>query len=187
VTSILVPALVSAVVALGIEWIAKPTLEVRKERILAAARARREAYRLTWEIMNVATPLLDAMEDGGGDPREVALRQELATLLGKYVEHLYSVHPRIFSKGQDVVTRYQHEFSTFLRSRDLSSGQLKNISTLLTGASIICFRLAPWWRPLKRRRQCKFAIGYVSTYRQAVGGEGTISARPDDPLEPSRQ
>jgi hypothetical protein len=37
---LLLAALTSAVVALGIEWIAKPRLEARKERILSATRAR---------------------------------------------------------------------------------------------------------------------------------------------------
>jgi hypothetical protein len=37
---ILVSALTSAVVALGIEWLAKPRLEARKERLLSARRAR---------------------------------------------------------------------------------------------------------------------------------------------------
>ncbi len=35
--SLLAAAIVSAAVALGVEWLAKPRLEARKERILAAA------------------------------------------------------------------------------------------------------------------------------------------------------
>jgi hypothetical protein len=37
---VLIAALTSAVVALGIEWLAKPRLDARKERILSARRAR---------------------------------------------------------------------------------------------------------------------------------------------------
>ncbi|WP_433254537.1 hypothetical protein ACQPYK_12970 [Streptosporangium sp. CA-135522] len=40
--SVLVPAAVSLTVTLGIEYVAKPRLEARKERILDAVRARRE-------------------------------------------------------------------------------------------------------------------------------------------------
>lgn len=43
--TVLVAALVSAFVALAVEWIAKPSLEARKERILLAERRRREALR----------------------------------------------------------------------------------------------------------------------------------------------
>jgi hypothetical protein len=39
VANLLVAALVSAVVALGIEWLAKPRLEARKERVLRRSRA----------------------------------------------------------------------------------------------------------------------------------------------------
>ncbi|MEV6515032.1 hypothetical protein AB0M37_04500 [Micromonospora chalcea] len=41
----LVSALTSAVVTLGVEWLAKPTLEARKERILAKHRARASVKR----------------------------------------------------------------------------------------------------------------------------------------------
>lgn len=40
--TVLIPALVAAIITLGIEYVAKPRLEVRKDRILEAARNERE-------------------------------------------------------------------------------------------------------------------------------------------------
>jgi hypothetical protein len=57
VADVLTAALVSAVVALGVEWLAKPRLEARKERILRRYRARDEVRRLLYDILFNATKL----------------------------------------------------------------------------------------------------------------------------------
>jgi hypothetical protein len=57
VANLLVAALVSAVVALGVEWLAKPRLEARKERLLRRYRARDEVRRLLGDVLFNATKL----------------------------------------------------------------------------------------------------------------------------------
>lgn len=51
VVNVLVAALVSAVVALGVEWAAKPRLEARKERLLTIQRARWQVWRYLHQIL----------------------------------------------------------------------------------------------------------------------------------------
>jgi hypothetical protein len=60
ISSLLAAALVSAVVALGVEWLAKPGLEVRKERILRRSRARDEVWRALSSILYAAATMKSA-------------------------------------------------------------------------------------------------------------------------------
>ena len=55
--SLLDAALVSAAVALGVEWLAKPRLEARKERILRQYHARDEVRRALHDILYSAAKL----------------------------------------------------------------------------------------------------------------------------------
>jgi hypothetical protein len=74
---VLVSALTSAVVALGVEWLAKPQLEARKERILARYRAMAEVKRLLASIMLDASTLSSArMPSGLNEERRRAWRDE---------------------------------------------------------------------------------------------------------------
>jgi hypothetical protein len=52
--SLLAAALVSAAVALGVEWLAKPRLEARKERILRRYQARDDVWRALDDILFAA-------------------------------------------------------------------------------------------------------------------------------------
>lgn len=76
VANLLVAALVSAVVALGVEWLAKPRLEARKERLLQRFGAHHEVRRLLDDILFDATKLTvyasTATQDD--DARQVADR-----------------------------------------------------------------------------------------------------------------
>ena len=53
-SSLLAAALVSALVTLGVEWLAKPRLEMRKERILRRWRAKDEVWRTLDRILYFA-------------------------------------------------------------------------------------------------------------------------------------
>jgi hypothetical protein len=55
--TVLISALTSAGVTLAIEWAAKPRLEVRKERILEEAKAKRTVEKNLETIVNLATSL----------------------------------------------------------------------------------------------------------------------------------
>jgi hypothetical protein len=55
--SALVSVFVSAVVALGVEWAAKPRLEARKERLLTIQRARWQMWRCLNQILKHGTAL----------------------------------------------------------------------------------------------------------------------------------
>jgi hypothetical protein len=55
--TVLIAASTSALVALAIEWAAKPRLEARKERILDKARARRNVERQLREIVSISGTL----------------------------------------------------------------------------------------------------------------------------------
>ena len=54
VGGLLAAALVSATVTLGLDWLARPGLEARKERILARSRARAEVWRALDSILFAA-------------------------------------------------------------------------------------------------------------------------------------
>jgi hypothetical protein len=53
--SLLAAAVVSALVAVGVEWLAKPRLEARKEMILGRYRTRAEVWRALHRILFAAT------------------------------------------------------------------------------------------------------------------------------------
>jgi hypothetical protein len=55
--SLLTAAIVSAAVALGVQWLAKPRLEARKERILGCYRARDDVWRALDSILLAAATM----------------------------------------------------------------------------------------------------------------------------------
>lgn len=57
VTAAIVSATVATIVALSVEWAAKPRLEVRKERLLQKARARRDAVKNLLRVREMAVRL----------------------------------------------------------------------------------------------------------------------------------
>ncbi len=63
--SLLAAAIVSAAVALGVEWLAKPRLEARKERILGRYRARDEVWRALDSILLAAATMKSAQTRRG--------------------------------------------------------------------------------------------------------------------------
>lgn len=60
INNLFAAALVSAVVALGVEWVAKPGLEARKERILRRYQARDEVWRVLNSILYAAATMKSA-------------------------------------------------------------------------------------------------------------------------------
>jgi hypothetical protein len=62
---LLAAAAVSAAVAFGVEWLAKPRLEVRKERILRRWRARDEAWRTLNRILYLAAVMKSPQSQPG--------------------------------------------------------------------------------------------------------------------------
>jgi hypothetical protein len=68
---LLVAALVSALVALGVEWAAKPRLEARKERILSRHRARNEVWRCLDDILLAAGALKMSTQADDDETRAV--------------------------------------------------------------------------------------------------------------------
>jgi len=63
--SLLAAALVSAAVALSVEWFAKPRLEARKERILGRYRARDNVWRALNSILLAAAVRVKSNETQG--------------------------------------------------------------------------------------------------------------------------
>jgi len=64
VVSLLMAALVSAVVALGMEWAAKPRLEARKERLLTIERAKTQLWRCLHQMLFHAASLANPPVSG---------------------------------------------------------------------------------------------------------------------------
>jgi len=73
--TVLISALVAAVVTLGIEFFAKPSLEVRKDRIVDNHRTRRGVLRsynkLTFDLTRLATELRGGIPTGGPHATQV--------------------------------------------------------------------------------------------------------------------
>lgn len=66
-SGLLAAALVSALVALGVEWLAKPRLEMRKERILRRWQAKDEVWRTLNRILWAAA----TMKNPGSRPENI--------------------------------------------------------------------------------------------------------------------
>ena len=79
---VLISALTSAVVALGIEWIAKPRMDARKERILEdhRSRLRFEAWLLRITVMSATWEQFE-MPPGASDETRSTLENEQARAL----------------------------------------------------------------------------------------------------------
>lgn len=92
VEQIVIPALVAAIVTLGIEYFAKPQLEARKERILARARTRAEVHRQVQRI-GYFLGYLDGTDNVGAPVRGQA-REDLAAALVALDEVLIECPPR---------------------------------------------------------------------------------------------
>lgn len=93
---VVISALVSALVAFAIEWAAKPSLEVRKDRILARARSRRAALGITRALLlriGMPTPLLPASE-------QARVRNELEGLARQLGDQL--VHGEVFGLAHEL-------------------------------------------------------------------------------------
>lgn len=76
-STILVSVITSSVVALGIEWLAKPRLEARKEKILERYRALVQVGRLLASIMTMASKLSNSSFPSGlNELSRRALREE---------------------------------------------------------------------------------------------------------------
>jgi hypothetical protein len=72
VVSLLMAALVSAVVALSVEWAAKPRLEARKERLLTIERARTQLWRGLHQMMFNAARLASLPASGPDEDAQAA-------------------------------------------------------------------------------------------------------------------
>lgn len=74
-------ALVSAVVALGVEWLAKPRLEARKERILQRCHARDEVWRALNKILYAAAQMkTDVRAAAGGEAAAAKILPQVRAL-----------------------------------------------------------------------------------------------------------
>jgi hypothetical protein len=98
----LISALTSALVALLIEYTAKPKLEVRKDRLLAAARERREAIGLLGNLVGDASVF-----DGAYTRREFDAAAERVTAMLKKHEDVSYRHAgirRVLNKQERAIT-----------------------------------------------------------------------------------
>ena len=75
--NVLVPALVAAFVTMLIEYVAKPNLEVRKERILERHRDRRILFRAFGSVYYRLGKMSVVLEADGRDPRATEIRDLL--------------------------------------------------------------------------------------------------------------
>lgn len=113
----LISALVAALVTLTIEWLAKPGLEARKERILARVRSRSEAVRICHEIQLRLSMLWTRTPFG--QPGRETITAEVArarTELVKLSHELQAVHVAL-SAGVRSLTPDEHEMMPKLAGR----------------------------------------------------------------------
>jgi hypothetical protein len=122
-TEVWVSALVAVVVTLAIEYAAKPHLEARKERILNAARERREAETLVQLGWHNYGMLLDLLDTQPATPRDRDLtRNETRRLMEELAEQGIAL-VRCARLVDDAADRVVFEMLTTLAGTFLAVGR----------------------------------------------------------------
>ncbi len=94
---LLTAALVSATVALGVEWLAKPRLEMRKERILRRWRARDDVWRALDHILLAAS----TMKNTRSQPEDVQAADAGIIPATQELEEAFR-EVMLFTSGRDI-------------------------------------------------------------------------------------
>jgi hypothetical protein len=102
-SGLLAAALVSAAVALGVEWLAKPRLEARKEMILGRYRARAGVWRALDRILFAAA----VMKSPRSQPEDAqAAAAEVIPALQALEEEFREVMPFTRERNRDLVASW---------------------------------------------------------------------------------
>lgn len=106
--NLLAAALVSAFVAFGVEWLAKPRLEARKERVLRRFRAGDELRRLLYEIMFDATKLKQQTSASSANGDDVQHVSDAITAATRSLENVFcsELMPFTGEKPTDLLAGY---------------------------------------------------------------------------------
>lgn len=185
----LISALISAVVALGIELVAKPRLEARKERILADHRSRLTfdarltkiiTMAATWAQFEEPTRGSDEFRDRLENERSRALQeldgitQELMDDLGSYAGTYVAWNPRVLgASAPALVAKYVfivRGISLSDRSAADKFRELRDVSLAMQQA------LFSYWHPVRRARALRDLPGILGKY--GYQPSGTAASQP---------
>lgn len=129
-----VSAVTAAVVALGIEWFAKPSLEARKERILDEYRANRRLLVIARDVAGRLERRLDMRDKNVTFPE---YKEEVTSLLAVVRTPRLRGNKRAHTLITDTLT------DLVSHPNELFDWQYLDIA--------LCILQAPWWRVRRRR------------------------------------
>lgn len=161
--SALISACTSGVVALGIEWLAKPRLEARKERLLARNRALAEIRRQLGRILELSIRLSKYPRMSGLDSERQA---EMRRPYNEYIERARTSINALDEAISDLSPELPRGFySLFTGYLGHAMGTLGSENTYKRKGEMLSYgtfavRLAyetPRWRPLRRRKRIRLA------------------------------
>lgn len=177
---VVIPALVAAIVTLGIEFFAKPSLEARKERITERFRGQREARRhfraLAFELGRVLVYLDSESADVPPDFRGARLRVMRGSMRSHLDSMVTELAPGLESRDsfvEDALLEFAALCEVYLMSASEDeaasldiAGELLNPLADLVSEAI----RAPAWRQRKRRR--------IQAAIDALPGSGAAKTSP---------
>jgi hypothetical protein len=188
VNTVLVSALTSAVVALGIEWLAKPRLEARKERLLRLHRARQ-----TFEA-NVVTVLANSakvsaaseqpLPDDLSDVVRRAIRDEISRVIQQIDDATREMSDKLVDyepsyptpRARSLIVQYVAT-TRGIQLSDKAPGEKAEILKQIT-APLHTWLFTRWWR-LRSRYSAFQELPRLLHRYDPEGGLGVGQAKTD--------
>jgi hypothetical protein len=166
--TVLVSALTSAGVTLAIEWMAKPRLEARKERILDRSRARREIIRQLSIMVIKGASLNSADMSTLSAPERRLMQAKLDEMRDEVIaaaRTIESLFPTVARKTdpqiRDVMTYTIGMAQGIAMSEKLRSQAGAEIVAISSLALDLYY--ARWWQARKRRKLLEVAAPLLGT------------------------
>lgn len=180
VATLLDAALVSAVVALGVEWLAKPRLEARKERILRRYHARDEVRRLLDGILFDATKLKRRTPAADADSDDARQAVDAIVTATQSLEQVFRTELMPFTGEQS--TSLLAGYVGFVRGVMASTGSaLEKGEQIVTGTTMIIDVVGgPYQGPLYpvRRRHRARRMADLAEFLDAPDRAAVVPAIP---------
>ncbi|WP_163511582.1 hypothetical protein [Fodinicola acaciae] len=165
-TNVIVSAVVSLVVALGIEWLAKPWLEIRKERLLQSARRRYElGERLVIVAMEATKVLWPELPADVRDDNRRAYQAEIDRSYQRLDDTVKAVYDDMLTAGTYIGRPRRVAVSYALRARmvmvsDRTPAQKAELLVQDT-KPVQEYLFSPWWNAVGRLRGFRGTVQFA--------------------------
>ncbi|MGW3959121.1 hypothetical protein ACWED2_04815 [Amycolatopsis sp. NPDC005003] len=182
-TTILISALTSGVVALGVEWLFKPRLEARKERLLELHRKRRtfEAQMTTilvniakWSALELPAGMSETVASRLAEDRAAAVLQieEIAAAMNLEIFDVVFAYPA--QRIRDIIIRYVYAI-WLVQQSDRTQDEKWEIFLDLTQAAHT-WLFSRYWRAPSRTK----AMFHLMKSLDTLSDNGVTNTAPGD-------